>query len=157
MEFSYKQEEMIEIRRAQKDDIDILYELIYEIAKFHNQEQFVLTSREEMLNAGFNENPKFGALIARYNGEVAGYLSFTWNYSIWNGGNYMNMDDLFVLEAFRGKRVGEQLMLHAKGICETNKINSIRWEVESNNSKAISFYSKLGAKMYSKGIFKWKI
>lgn len=157
IKFNDTEEKMIEIRRAQKDDIDILYELIYEIAKFHNQEQFVLTSREEMLNAGFNENPKFGALIARYNGEVAGYLSFTWNYSIWNGGNYMNMDDLFVLETFRGKRVGEQLMLHAKGICETNKINSIRWEVESNNSKAISFYNRLGAKMYSKGIFKWKI
>ncbi|MBX2871584.1 MAG: GNAT family N-acetyltransferase [Saprospiraceae bacterium] len=148
---------MIEIRVAQKEDVGILYELIMGIAKFHNQEQFVLTNQEEMLQAGFGENPRFGALIAEYNGKVAGYLSYTWNYSIWNGTAYMNMDDLFVWQAFRGKKIGEQLMLHAKGLCDNSGIKLIRWEVQQDNAKAISFYNRLGADMYPKGIFRWKL
>jgi len=147
---------MIDIREARKEDIEILYDLIIGIAEFHNQEQYVLTNQEEMLRAGFGENPKFGALIAEYKGKVAGYLSFTWNYSIWNGTDYMNMDDLFVWEAFRGKRVGEELMLYAKQLCENKDISMIRWEVQQDNVKAVSFYNRLGADMYSKGIFRWK-
>lgn len=147
---------MTEIRVAQKEDVGILYELIMGIAKFHNQEQFVATTPEEMFRAGFSENPKFGAFIAEYDGKVAGYLSYTWNYSIWNGKNYMNMDDLFVWEEFRGKKIGEQLMQSAKDLCEDSGINSIRWEVQQDNSKAISFYNRLGAEMFPKGIFKWK-
>lgn len=154
---SLKQENMTEIRMARKEDIEVLYELIFGIAKFHNQAQFVLTNKEEMLNAGFNENPKFGALIAECDGKVAGYLSYTWNYSIWNGKDYMNMDDLFVWEAFRGKKIGEKLMLYAKKISKANSVDLIRWEVENNNAKAISFYNRLGAKMYSKGIFRWDV
>ncbi len=147
---------MIEIREATKEDVGVLFELIIGIAKFHDQEQFVATNPQEMLRAGFGDTPKFGALLATYDGEVAGYLSYTWNYSIWNGADYMNMDDLFVWEAFRGKRIGEKLMLKAKHICQNKGIRLIRWEVQQDNDKAISFYDRLGAKMSPKGVFRWK-
>lgn len=147
---------MIKIRLAQKEDVSVLYQLIMGIARFHDQEQFVLTDQEEMLRAGFGENSKFGALIAEYKGKVAGYLSFTWNYSIWYGTDYMNMDDLFVWEEFRGKKIGEQLMLYAKNLCADKGISLIRWEVQQDNAKAISFYQRLGADMSPKGIFKWE-
>jgi hypothetical protein len=42
---------MISIKRATKDDIDVLYELIIGIAKHHNQEQYVLTNKKEMLKS----------------------------------------------------------------------------------------------------------
>jgi len=86
---------MIKIREATKKDIDTVYDLILEIAKFHNQEEYVITNKQEMLGSGFNENPKFGVLIAEFNGKISGYLSYTWNYSIWNGCEYLNLDDLF--------------------------------------------------------------
>lgn len=148
---------MIKTRNATKHDIDTLFDLILGIAKFHNQEAYVLTSKQEMLNSGFNGEPKFGVIIAEFNGQVAGYLSYTWNYSIWNGCEYMNLDDLFVREEFRGKKVGLQLMQHAKNVCNEKNINLIRWEVEKGNVKAIEFYNRLGAKITEKGIFKWNL
>jgi len=69
----------------------------------------------------------------------------------------MNLDDLFVNEHYRGKKIGQQLMQHAQKICTENNINSIRWEVETDNERAISFYKSLGANMVKKGIFKWKM
>ncbi|WP_109831387.1 GNAT family N-acetyltransferase [Reichenbachiella versicolor] len=148
---------MISIREATKDDVDILYDLIIGIARFHDQEEFVNTNKQEMRNAGFNENPKFGALIAEVNNKVAGYLSYTWNYSIWNGTEYMNLDDLFVWEEYRSHKVGFNLMVKAKEICLEKNINLIRWEVESNNQKAIDFYNRVGATMKEKGIFRWDL
>jgi ribosomal protein S18 acetylase RimI-like enzyme len=146
---------MISIKRATKDDIDVLYELIIGIAKHHNQEQYVLTNKKEMLKSGFKENSKFGALIAEFNGKVAGYVSYTWNYSIWQGGDYMNIDDLFIWGEYRGNKIGEHLMQKASEICKNKNIGRIQWEVEKDNLGAIKFYERLGAELNTRGIFKW--
>lgn len=148
---------MINIKEATSDDINSLYELIIGIAEHHNQEQYVLTNKEEMLKSGFTETSKFGALIAKFDGKVAGYVSYTWNYSIWLGGDYMNIDDLFVWEKYRGKKIGELLMQKAKEICKRKNIERIRWEVQKDNIGAIKFYKRLGAEINTKGIFRWNV
>ncbi len=148
---------MIKIREATKNDINTLYNLILGIAKYHNQEKSVVTNTEEMLRSGFDKNPKFGALLAEINSEVVGYLSYTWNYSIWNGCDYMNLDDLYVTSEYRGQKVGLHLMRYAQDFCADKGINLIRWEVQKDNIKAIKFYNKLGAKMTEKGIFRWNL
>ncbi|WP_196896042.1 GNAT family N-acetyltransferase [Aureivirga marina] len=146
---------MIKIRKATKKDVETLYNLIIEIAKYHNQEEFIITDTNKMLNAGFGDYPRFGALLAEYDNKVVGYLSYTWNYSIWGGSEYMNLDDLFVLKDYRSHKVGFYLMEKAKEICIEKNINLICWEVESDNQKAIDFYNRIGATMKEKGLFKW--
>ncbi|MEM8887262.1 MAG: GNAT family N-acetyltransferase [Bacteroidota bacterium] len=148
---------MLTIRPATKEDVPMLYELILGIARYHNQEYAVKTSVEELRRAGFGEVSKFGALIAEYEGMPAAYLSYTWNYSIWNAGSYMNLDDLFVKEEFRGKKIGEALMQEAKALCQSRDTYLIRWEVQKDNAGAIKFYERLGAKMKAKGIFRWEL
>ena len=148
---------MIEIRIATDKDVDVLFDLIIAIAKHHNQTEHVLTTKEELLSSGFAKYTKFGALICYFNKRVAGYVSFTWNYSIWSGGNYMNIDDVFVIEEFRGNKIGEALMKHIKELCLEKNISRVKWEVESDNFGAIKFYERLGAKMVTKGIFNWKV
>jgi len=148
---------MITVRKAIKSDIDTLYDLIVGIAKFHNQEEFVITDKDEMLSSGFGDNPRFGTLIAEFDNKVAGYLSYTWNYSIWSGAEYMNLDDLFVWESYRSHKVGFNLMEKAKEICIEKNITLIRWEVERDNQKAIDFYNRIGATMKEKGIFRWNL
>ncbi|MGX1930273.1 N-acetyltransferase family protein [Flagellimonas sp. 2504JD4-2] len=148
---------MVKIRKATSDDIDVLFELILKIAAYHNQEQYVNTDEEKLLNDGFGTNPRYGALIAEVNGKSVGYLSYTWNYSIWTGGEYMNMDDLFVLEDQRSQKIGLQLMEYAKNMCQEKGMELIRWEVEKDNTRAIQFYKDLGAEINVKGIFRWKL
>ncbi len=148
---------MLKIKRAAKEDIETLYHLIIGIAQHHDQEQYVLTNPEELRKAGFGENPRFGALIAEWDGEAVGYVSYTFNYSIWMGGVYLNIDDLFVWKKFRGKKIGEQLMLKIKEVGKEQGLSRIRWEVEQDNLGAIKFYEKLGAELTIKGIFRWNI
>ncbi|GAB3020408.1 GNAT family N-acetyltransferase [Bowmanella dokdonensis] len=148
---------MISIRQATQADIDILYELILAIARHHGQEQFVVTSKAQLQRAGFGPHPRFGALLAEIDGEIAGYASFTWNYSIWLGSELMTLDDLFVWDRFRGRKIGEALMQELSNICRTRDIQRIKWEVQQDNHQAIKFYRRLGAEVEPKGVCRWNL
>jgi len=148
---------VVTVREATSSDVDTVHDLIIAIAKHHNQEKYVVTNKNELLKSGFGSTPSFGVLLAEIDGEVAGYCSYTWNYSIWLGSNYMNIDDVFVWEKFRGKQIGESLMLKAKEVCLSKGAKRIRWEVEQDNHGAIRFYERLGANCEIKGLFKWNV
>ena len=148
---------VVTVREATISDIDIVHDLIIAIAKHHKQEQFVVTTKNELINAGFGDSPAFGVLLAEVDGEVVGYCSYTWNYSIWLGSSYMNIDDVFVWEKFRGQQVGELLMLKAKEVCLAKGASRIKWEVGQYNHGAIKFYQRLGANIDIKGLFRWDV
>ncbi len=146
---------MIEIRKVTEDDVTVLYDLIMAIAVHHQQQQYVLTCPEELLAAGFVKSPKYGAHLAEYEGTTAGFISYTHDYSIWLGADYLRIDDLYVLDEFRGNKIGEALMNHVAESCKAQGIDKIKWEVQSDNLQAIRFYQRLGAELNSKGVFTW--
>ena len=147
---------MISIRAATIGDTGDILDMIRAIAVFHGQEAYVKTTRAEFEKAGFGANPKFGVLLAEVDGRPAGFLSYTWEYSIWNNGDYMHMDDLFVFEEFRGQDIGTKLMLEAKLLCAEKGVSLMGWSVEKDNSRAKKFYRKLGADYSENGQFRWR-
>lgn len=148
---------MTTVRCATAEDIDTIYDLINALAAYENQQQHVRTSKKELLAAGFAEQKKFGVLLAEFDGTVAGFASYTWNYSIWYGASYMNIDDVFVSEEFRGQKIGEALMHKAKEVCKERGASRIKWEVEEDNHGAIKFYKRLGADVTVKGVCSWPV
>ena len=96
-------------------------------------------------------------LLAEVDGEVAGYVSWTVPYSIWRGAEFMQIDDLFVWEQYRGRKVGEALMQAAREACRDRGLAVMKWEVESDNPGAIRFYKSLGAEVTEKGFCRWAV
>ncbi len=141
------------IRPITEDDIPQLFELILDLAEDHRQQMWVTSCPENLISA--YRNGKFGAIIAIEEGVPIGYLSYTWNFSIWSGEEFMNLDDLYVVPDYRSKGIGEQLMKEAQRQCQLRNVKRMRWEVQTDNYKAIQFYQRLGATMYNKGIFRW--
>lgn len=144
-------------RVATAADADVLHALIVELAEHHGQREFFRASPKQLQDDGFGEQARFGAVLAEIDGEVAGYASYMWFYSIWLGGEYMNIDDVYVREAARGHGVGLALMGAARDVCQARGLSRIRWEVQPDNSGAIRFYERLGAKMRTKGIWAWDV
>ena len=89
-------------------------------------------------------------------GRDIGYLSWTRPYGIWRGGDYLNLDDLYVNEAARGRGVGEALMRRFAGIAAVQSLPA-RWEVKSENDAARRFYTRLGADQSDKTIVRWSV
>lgn len=146
---------MIKVRHATPSDVKQIFGLISAIAEYHDQSHYVLTGPDELLAAGFGDDPRFGAIVAEYDGNTVGFVSYTINYSIWLGRNYMHIDDVFVDADYRGKNIGETLMLEARNFCESLGISRIKWEVQKENHGARRFYERLGAEYYEKGVFAW--
>ena len=148
---------MIKVREAKKEDVNDIYNLIVANARYHNQEKHVLTDKENLEKYGFGPASQFGVLIAEINGKIIGYVSYTWNYSIWLGEFYMNIDDLYIYDEYRGMKAGEALMKKAKELSKSRGGCRLKWEVEQNNQKAIKFYKRLGAEIVIKGVGLWDI
>jgi GNAT superfamily N-acetyltransferase len=148
---------MIDIRIAHEKDAEIFLSLMLEEAAHHGALDQVHTDLTEIRRAGFGKDRKFGVLLAECDGIPAGYISYTVNYSVWLGAEFMMIDDVFVVERFRGRKIGEALMLRAKAIAMISGYRRIRWGVESDNHGAIRFYQRLGATLHTKGVCTWDL
>jgi GNAT superfamily N-acetyltransferase len=136
---------MLSIRPATIDDVALLRKLIRELAEYENELDQVLITEAELMRDGFGPEPKFRVLLAYWDQEPAGYALFFDFYSTWRG-RQMFLEDLFVREACRGKRIGKALLAAVARIAEREGCHGMRWEVLDWNHAAVEFYKSLGAK-----------
>ena len=136
---------MLAIREATIDDAALLNSLIHELAEFEKLEHEASVSEEDIRRDGFGPNRKFRAVIAEWEGQVAGYALFFEFYSSFQGCPGLFLDDIFVRPAFRKQGIGKSLLAHVAGIAYRERYFCIRWEVLDWNESAIELYKHLGA------------
>jgi GNAT superfamily N-acetyltransferase len=135
---------MLSIRSATVEDVKLLRMLIRELAAFEKEQDMVLITEEDLVRDGFGPLPKFRALLAYWNQEPAGYALFFDFYSSWRG-RQIFLEDLFVREAFRGRKIGRGLLAAVACFAERENCHGMRWEVLDWNRDAVEFYKSLGA------------
>jgi len=134
----------LHIRPATAEDAALLRTLIRELAEFEQELQNVSITTEDLLRDGFGPNPKFRALIAEFEGQVAGYALFFTVYSTWRGPQLF-LEDLFVRPQFRGQGIGKQVLAFLARLARRENCHAVRWEVLGWNQRAIDLYQSLGA------------
>lgn len=147
----------ITVRAATADDAPALHRLIVGLAEHHDQRPFVRATADDLRRDGFGPTPSFGAVLAFVGDDAVGYASYTWRYSIWLAARYLDLDDLYVAEAARGRGAGLALMHAVRAVAVSRGLARVRWEVEPDNVDAIRFYQRLGARLRSKGVFTWDV
>jgi GNAT superfamily N-acetyltransferase len=135
---------MLRIRPATIGDAGSLFAMIRELAEFEHELQWVTIREEDLVRDGFGSDPRFQALIAEWDGQVAGYALFFGYYSTW-AGRGLFLEDLFVREIFRGRGIGTALLVSVARNAVEQRCYGIHWEVLHWNEKAIALYSGMGA------------
>ena len=135
---------MLSIRSATIGDVTLLRTLIRELAEFEHELEMVLITEADLARDGFGPEPKFRALLAYWDQEPAGYALFFDFYSTWRG-RQMFLEDLFVRERFRGRKIGKSLLAAVARTAEREGCHGLRWEVLDWNYAAIEFYKSIGA------------
>jgi GNAT superfamily N-acetyltransferase len=135
---------MLSIRPATIDDVTLLRMLIRELAEFEHELDLCVIEEADLVRDGFGANPSFRALIADWDGQPAGYALFFGCYSTW-AGRRLFLEDLFVREPFRDRRIGNALLASVARIAVQDNCHGVQWEVLDWNKKAIEFYKSLGA------------
>ena len=128
-------------REGFKKDLEAVFELIKELAKFENAESKLINKLDQMIEDGFNDEPLYKILIAEKNNNVIATLIYYFKYSTWKG-KIFHVEDFIVKEGYRGKGIGKNLLNYAKKIAKKQNCRGISLQVLDWNINAIDFYKK---------------
>ena len=132
------------IRTAVEADCPAMLELIKELAILEKAPNEVTVSMEEFIDAGFGENPIWGAFIAEFDGKIVGISLYYIRYSTWKG-RRLYLEDLIVTESMRGSGIGKQLFEETLNLGKSQGYHGMVWQVLDWNEPAIQFYKKYKA------------
>ncbi len=130
----------IEIRKAVPADFEQIYALIKEFANFIKTPEKVLTTPAQMTE----DKDIFQCFIALDKDKVIGFATYFTAYYSWTG-KTIYLDDLYVLESYRGQGIGNRLLDTVIATAKAENCKKVRWQVSNWNSKAIEFYKRRGA------------
>src|SRR5215470_4707886 len=136
---------MTNIRIVGPADVSTLLSLIRALATYEKKPYKVVATEADLQRDLFGPQPKFRALIAEWDGKPAGYASFFYFYSTYEGRAALFLEDLFVLEEFRKHGIGKAVLAAVAKLALDEGCFGLRWEVLDWNRPAIEFYEKLGA------------
>jgi GNAT superfamily N-acetyltransferase len=130
----------ITIRSAVPSDFGAIHQLILSFAHFIKTPEKVSVTPAQMLEA----QNDFHCIVAEHDKTIIGFATYFPAYYSWTG-KAIYLDDLYVLDAYRGKSVGSQLFGKILSIAKAAGCHKMRWQVSNWNTKAIAFYQKQGA------------
>lgn len=132
------------VRKATKEDIPAVLELIKELAEFEKEPDAVDVSAETLVKEGFGKDPLFTCFIAEVEGTIVGMALIYFRFSTWKG-RTLHLEDLIVQESQRGTGVGGALFNRVLQFAKEQNVKRAEWVVLDWNENAIKFYEKSGA------------
>ena len=138
---------MINIRSAMPSDTRVIYALVRELAVYENLLDVVDATEAMIGDALFGQTPRAFCELAEWDGEVAGFSLWFYNFSTFRGRHGIYLEDLFVRPDFRGKGLGKALIVSLARRCVAENLARFEWSVLDWNAPSIAFYKALGATM----------
>jgi GNAT superfamily N-acetyltransferase len=135
----------VSIEPATPEDVPLILELIHELAEYEKQADAAQASESQLRQALFGEQPAAEAVIARLEGQPAGWALWFQSFSTWTGKPGLWLEDLYVRPAYRRLGVGQRLLVHLARLCVERDYGRLEWSVLDWNTPALDFYRELGA------------
>ena len=135
-----------EIRKATREDMPAVLELIKELAVFEKEPDAVTTTVETLQEEGFGKNPLFQCFVAEENGSIQGMALTYFRFSTWKG-RTLHLEDLIVREQKRGTGIGSALYREVIRFAQEQGLKRVEWVVLDWNTPAIDFYERSGAQV----------
>ena len=133
------------LRKANKEDSELILKMIYEMAEYEKLLDEVIATKESIEESIF-ENNRAEAFIAELDGKVAGYLIYHYNYSTFVGREGLYVEEIFIRNEYRGMGLGTEIFKVIAKIARENKCKRVDWCCLDWNKPAQNFYEGLGAK-----------
>lgn len=141
--FSYK------IRPVVESDLPHLMDLIKKLAEYEKLIDSYSATEELYLKYGFSEEAIFKALLVENTGAVGpdflGMALYFFTYSTFTGKPTLYLEDVFVLEEYRGRGIGTRILVELARIAREKDCGRMEWIVLDWNQPSVEFYKALGA------------
>ena len=138
-------DEQLHIRFATLPDTAIVLSFIQALAKYEHLEHEVVATEALLKESLFGKSPQAEVIIAFSGSTPIGFALFFANYSTFLGKAGLHLEDLFVLEKYRGRGYGKKLLQYVAQLAVQRNAGRLEWNVLNWNTPAIQFYQHLGA------------
>ncbi|MDT0687927.1 GNAT family N-acetyltransferase [Autumnicola psychrophila] len=135
------------VRKATKEDMPRVLELINELAIFEKEPDAVIIDAEDLKRDGFGPDPLFTCFVAEVEGRIQGMALLYFRYSTWKG-KTVHLEDLIVRENYRGKGLGSALYSKVIEFAGGEGVKRTEWVVLDWNKNAVDFYERSGATVF---------
>lgn len=143
----------LEIRKATEEDAAQILSLIQGIAEYEKLTHQVSATEELIRQNMFSDHPYAHCFLALWDGELAGYALYFFNFSTFLAKPGLYLEDLFVQPDLRGKGIGKELLLTLAREANEKDCGRMEWMALDWNTPAHDFYFALGADMLEE----WKL
>lgn len=136
----------ITIRPATPADWPQVINLIEGLARFEKLDPPDAAARERLFRDAFSEHPRYEIVLAFLpGGEAAGYAFYLETYSSFLALPTLFLEDIFVGEEHRSKKIGLALFRHCVAEADRRACGRVEFMVLDWNVSARKFYERLGA------------
>jgi len=142
------------IRAARREDLPEIVRLCAEHAQYEQARFEPEGKAERLAQFFFGERPRAHCLVLENgDGHLAGYATFSLEFSTWDADQYFHVDCLYIREEARnrgvgwifGKRIAEEMVKHGAP--------TIQFQTPTFNTIAIRIYQAMGATRKDKARF----
>ena len=132
------------IRNANENDTPLILSFIKQLSVYEKLPHEVSATVEILHNSLFVEKNAKVVFILE-NGKEVGLALYFYNFSTFTGKKGLYLEDLFVLEEYRGKGYGKKLLAYLADIAIKEDCSRFEWIVLDWNTPSIEFYKSLKA------------
>ena len=132
------------ITSATRADVPAILSFIRQLAAYEHLENEVVAT-ETLLEEWLFDREKAEVLIAREGDIPVGFALYFHNFSTFLGRAGIYLEDLFVLEEYRGRGYGKALLRRLAQIAVERGCGRLEWCCLDWNQPSIDFYRSLGA------------
>jgi len=140
------------IRIADKNDVNIIYNFIISLADFEKLEHLVKMTKDDLRQSLFDFK-QAEVIIGEVDHKPVAFALYYFNFSTFLGKANLFLEDLYVNYEYRGLGYGKLMLKKIAEIALERKCERIDWLCLDWNQKAITFYESIGAK----NLNEWKL
>jgi GNAT superfamily N-acetyltransferase len=137
----------LNIRPVTPDDMELLANLVRELAVYEKLEEYAKATPEDFRRNLFGPRPAAEAAIAEVDGEPIGFALWFTTFSTFRGLPGIYLEDLYVRPQHRGRGIGKALLAMLARLAADRGCGRLEWAVLNWNEPAIGFYCAIGAKL----------
>ncbi|TVR71659.1 MAG: GNAT family N-acetyltransferase [Marinilabiliales bacterium] len=147
---------MIVVRKAKEGDSRIIESFQILLARETEQLELDPADVEQGVKAVFSDPGKGCYYVAEFDGNIAGSLLITYEWSDWRNRTILWIQSVYVVQQHRNKRLFSHLYEHIKQRVEDDPgLGGIRLYVDITNKKAMQVYRHFGMDSEHYQLFEW--
>lgn len=143
----------VHIVSARLEDVPIILELIRGLGEYERLSDEIVATEDGLRKWLFGERPAAEVVLAYVDTTVAGFALFFHNFSTFLGRPGLYLEDLFVKPEWRGRGIGQRLLVHLASLAVERGCGRMEWTVLDWNEPALRFYERMGARVMKE----WKL